>query len=241
MPSRSASNTRRPLRIAVAQPAVTPYDLAANVTAHAAVVLEGLADVVVFPEMSLTGYHLDAAPVSRDDPALAPLVAACAHSGATALVGAPVEADDAVYIGVLAIDGTGAVIAYRKMWLGDEEARRFAAGTRPASVEVAGWRLGLAVCKDTGVPEHQRQTVAIGIDAYVAGTVMLPQERPEQDRRGSSISADYRIPVALASFAGPTGAGYDVTAGCSAIWSPSGDILEQVGAATGLVAAAVLE
>ncbi len=125
-----------PVRIAVAQPAIAPYDVTANVTAHVAVVLANRADVVVFPEMSLTGYHLDAAPVSVDDPALAPLVSACRRTGTTALVGAPVR-DGAEFIAVLAVDGDGVTVAYRKMWLGDEEAGRFTAGAVPAVVQVA--------------------------------------------------------------------------------------------------------
>lgn len=235
----TAGAGRAPLRIAVAQPSITPDDRPANVAAHAAVVQENPADVLVFPEMSLTGYYLDAPPVATDDRALAPLVAACARTGATALVGAPVQ-DAADFIAVLAVDSTGVTVAYRKMWLGVEEAGRFAAGTQPAVVAILAWRLGLAVCKDTGVPEHQRQTVALGVDAYVAGAVMLPAERAEQDRRGSSIARTHGTVVALASFAGPTGAGYDATAGCSAIWSPTGEVLEQAGAATDLVATAVL-
>lgn len=69
---------------------------------------------------------------------------------------------------------------------------------------------------------------------------MLPQERAEQGRRGSSIAAVHGIPVGLASFAGPTGAGYDWTAGHSAIWSHSGAVLGQLGEAPGLVTTAVL-
>ena len=50
--------------------------------------------------------------------------------------------------------GTGATVAYHKMWLGTAEADRFTPGSKPAVLEVDGWRLGLAVCKDTGVPRH---------------------------------------------------------------------------------------
>lgn len=49
------------------------------------------ARVVVFPELSLTGYELDAHAVAVDDIALAPLVEACAATDALALVGAPVQ------------------------------------------------------------------------------------------------------------------------------------------------------
>lgn len=47
---------REPLPIAVAQPLCVPYDVAANAAAHAAAVRSAGARVVVFPELSLTGY-----------------------------------------------------------------------------------------------------------------------------------------------------------------------------------------
>ncbi|MBY8850513.1 hypothetical protein [Saccharothrix longispora] len=47
--------------------------------AHAEAVRAARARVVVFPELSLTGYHFDAPVVSPDAPA--PLVAACAETG----------------------------------------------------------------------------------------------------------------------------------------------------------------
>jgi len=58
----------------------------------------------------------------------------------------------------LAIDATGVRVAYRKMWLGDEEAGRFTPGPEAAVLTVDGWRLGLAICKDTGVPQHAADT-----------------------------------------------------------------------------------
>ena len=63
-----------------------------------------------------------------------------ASGRALALVGAPVQDGDQVFIAVLAIDGSGATVAYRKMWLGEEESRRFTPGPRPAAITVDGWR-----------------------------------------------------------------------------------------------------
>jgi predicted amidohydrolase len=134
---------REPLVVAVAQPPCLAHDVAANARAHAAAIRApeaAGARVVVFPELSLTGYELDAAPVDPGDERLQPLIQACADTGATAIVGAPVSdnsnksADNSKnndnsktirkgkagrdFIGVLAIDGHGASVAYRKMWLG---------------------------------------------------------------------------------------------------------------------------
>jgi predicted amidohydrolase len=94
---------REPLTIAVAQPTIVSYDVAANALTHAATIRAAGARVVVFPELSLTGYELDAPAVSPDDPRLAPVVAACAETGSLALVGAPVEgAAGRPHIGMLA-------------------------------------------------------------------------------------------------------------------------------------------
>jgi predicted amidohydrolase len=251
---------REPLMVAVAQPPCVAHDVAANARAHAAAIrAPGAAGarVVVFPELSLTGYELDAAPVDPGDERLQPIIRACADTGATAIVGAPVTdnskktADDSnktdnskimrkgdpgpVFIAVLAVDGQGASVAYRKMWLGEEEAARFSPGPEPRLITVGGWRLGLAVCKDTGVPQHAADTAALDIDAYLAGTVKHDHEAELQHERARGIARQYRIWVAVASFAGPTGGGYGQTAGRSGIWAPDGALVTGTGPQPGEV------
>jgi hypothetical protein len=44
----------------------------------------------------------------------------------------------------------------------------------------------------------------------------------------------------FASFAGPTGGGYDRTAGTSTIWSPSGSVLARAGTEPGDLARATI-
>src|SRR5262245_56978399 len=162
--------SRAPFVLAVAQPQIVSFDIAANSATHADAVRAAAARVVVFPELSLTGYELDAPALAPADPRLAPIVDACAAPGSTALGGAPVAGEDGGRsIGMLAIDGSGVAVAYRKVWLGGAEPEHVRPGRGPAVLEVDGWRLGLAICKDTGVPAHAAATAALGMDAYVAG------------------------------------------------------------------------
>jgi predicted amidohydrolase len=232
---------RGPLTIAVAQPPCAPYDVAANALTHAAAVRSAGARVVVFPELSLTGYELDAPAVTVEDRRLAPVVRACAESGAVALVGAPVHGDAGTSgIAVLAVDGGGLTVAYRKMWLGGAETGRFTPGGAPAVLDVDGWRLGLAVCKDTGVPRHASDTAALGIDAYVAGVLDSAEQTGIQDERARRVAADHRVWVAIASFAGSTGGGYADAAGRSRIWDPAGVVVAGAGPEPGAVVRATL-
>jgi predicted amidohydrolase len=223
---------RDPLTIAVAQPVSVKDDVAANAVAHASAIRKASARVVVFPELSLTGYYLDAPVIALADDRMAPVIEACAATGSIALAGAPIEGD---YIAMLAIDGTGVTVAYRKMWPGDEEAKRFIPGTKPSVLEVDGWRLGLAICRDTGIAQHADDTAALGIDAYVAGTVKLPSESAMQDERAQRVAVKHGVWVAIASGARPAGGGFTSTAGRSGIWRPGGALVTQAGAEPGEV------
>ena len=227
--------------MAAAQPLCISYDAAANARAHATAVRSAAARVVVFPEMSLTGYELDAPVLAVDDPRLAPLVEACADTGALALAGAPVAGTDGrAHIGVLVVTGTGATVGYHKMWLGPAEADRFTPGSDPAVLDVDGWRLGLAVCKDTGIPRHAADTAAAGIDVYVAGVLEHVQDAAVPDDRARRVAADHGVPVVIASFAGSTGGGYVETAGGSGIWAADGEVLTRVGPEIGAIARVTL-
>jgi predicted amidohydrolase len=226
--------------VAAVQPLCEAQDVEANARTHADLVRAAAARVVVFPEMSLTGYELGTPVVATDDPRLGPLVDACAETGTLALVGAPVATEAGDHIAVLAVDGDGAAIAYRKMWLGDAEAVRFTPGDEPAVVEVDGWRLGLAVCKDTGIPEHAAATAALGIDAYVAGVLDSADDAAIQDERARRVAADHHVWVVVASFAGSTGGGYEDAAARSRIWSPDGVVVARAGRETGGMARALL-
>jgi len=226
----------RSLIVAVAQPHVVPLDVAANANSHAAAVRAAKSRVVIFPELSLTGYELDAPLLGEDDRRLAPLIDACAATGTIALAGAPVAGP---YIAMLAIDGDGARIVYRKQHPHSSEAP-FRPGPGPEVIEVDGWRLGLAICRDTRIGEHAGDTAALGIDAYVGGTVDHQGDEAVLADRARLISTTHGVWVAFASFAGPTGGGFDRTAGRSGIWTPQGSVAARAGRTPGEMARATL-
>jgi predicted amidohydrolase len=107
-------------------------------------------------------------------------------------------------------------------------------------IEVDGWRLGLAICKDTGIPQHAADTAALGIDAYVAGVLESEDDAAVPEERARRIANDHGVPVAVASFAGSTGGGYAEAAGRSGIWAADGVAIARAGPETGDIARATL-
>ncbi|WP_433174699.1 carbon-nitrogen hydrolase family protein [Actinoallomurus sp. CA-150999] len=228
--------------VAVAQPACVDLDVALNAGRQAGVVQRAGARLVVFPELSLTGYDLAAPAVAVDDSRLDPIRAACGSANAIALVGAPVREDDGrEYIATLAVTGESTTVAYRKMHLHGEEVRRFTPGEKPEVLEIDGWRLGLAICRDAAVPQHAADTAALTIDAYVASTLYGAGQEQATRRDGHmrDRAAAHGVWVVLSTAAGSSGE-YRETSGGSGVWAPDGDVFIQAGAEPEAVVTATL-
>lgn len=137
--------------------------VARNVAAHAELVEKAHADgarLVLFPELSLTGYELDSfdAPehagersawLTDGDTRLQPLRDACASTGTTAVIGAGWrEADGTPRLASLIVGPDGSLRPAFKTHLHGAEREVFVAGNGPEIMEVDGWRVALAVCAD---------------------------------------------------------------------------------------------
>lgn len=200
------------------------------------------ARLVVFPELSLSGYHFDTEPVALNSPELDVIVDACTEEHSIALVGAPVESSAAgKHIAMLRVDASGVSIAYRKRWLGDPEHAHFIPGDGPTVLEVDTWRIGLGICEDTGVSAHVNGVAALTVDLYVAGVLHHDHELEEQEERAVRIAKACQSYVAFASFAGSTGEGFDVAAGTSAIWDAQGQLLDRATDRPGAIVQASIE
>ncbi len=233
---------RQTLTIAVAQPASVLYDVDFNMQRHAEAIKEAEARVVVFPELSITGYAIDVRPIDPNDERLAPIVRACDELGTVALVGAPtLGVAGATHISMLRVNGDGVSCVYNKIWLGGEEPISFSPGACARVITVDGWRLGLAICKDTGIEEHASATAALGMDVYVAGVCETEDDRHVQPSRAARVIQDHRVWVATASFAGATGGGFTETAGRSAIWRADGTPATELDREPGQVASTTLQ
>lgn len=219
------------LRVAVAQPLVILGDLSATAAAHVQAIELAHARLVVFPELSLTGYVLDAAPVALDDPCWDLIASACSALGTTALVGAPVDEGGRRSIAVVAVDGSGVRVVYRKAHLHGAENGAFHPGPGATVIDIDGWRVGLAVCRDTGIGEHTAATAALGVDLYAAGVIDEPAALAIIRSRAVANAKACGAAVAVASAAGAVGPrhGFPETAGGSAIHAADGSLLQAAG------------
>ncbi len=147
------------MKIALAQLNPTVGDLPGNAARIARAIDDARArgaDLVVFPELVVCGYP------PRDLLGAEGFVRACADAadavgrertrGLTAVIGTPLEAEGRVHNGLAVYRDGERVATYAKRLLPSydvfDEDRYFEPGDRPGVVEVAGRRVGLAVCED---------------------------------------------------------------------------------------------
>jgi predicted amidohydrolase len=225
-------------RIAVAQLTSVPGDVPANVAAHVALIADAAADgadVVVFPELSLTGYELAA--IEQDpgltlasaDPRLQPLIDACRSGGLIAVVGAPVDEDGTRLLAAVVLDGDGVREIYGKRHVHSSESHLFTPGDRGVTLDIGGCRLALAVCADSGFPEHAAGCRAAGADAYLVGAFHVDDEDAIAAERMAARARDCGLWVALAEHAGDTGTGAGDACGGSGFWAPGGALVTRLG------------
>jgi NAD+ synthase (glutamine-hydrolysing) len=132
------------------------------------------ADVIVFPELSITGYPPEDL-LFR--PRFIELVEQAVEqisreiSGIVAIVGYPSRDGEALY-NVAAVIQQGTVIAgYRKQHLPNysvfDEKRYFTAGDAPCVVTIKGIPVGITICEDIWEPGPARQAAAAGASLLV--------------------------------------------------------------------------
>ncbi len=218
------------LRVAIAQVRSSPVDVRANAAASArtiADVRERGAELVVFPELSLTGYELPRLATMADawlephDARLEPIRRACVAARVTAVLGAPMRVDDGTRrIAALIVDPTGAVQVSFKEHLHGSEVTTFQPGTPAAPFLIGSWRVAVAVCFDAARPRHAENAALAGADLYLVSALYVTGEEHRADLHLGARAMDHRMFAALANHAGTTGG--HVSCGGSGVWSPSG-------------------
>ena len=136
----------------------------------------GDADLVVFPELFLTGYNigddLQRLALRPDDARLTPLVEACRRTGTHVIVGAPfAEREGVTYNAACCIDGDGRVLWVCKRALPTfttfREGLFFRSGPAQPVWHTALGALGVHICYDLYFPEFQKRQVLDGADVLV--------------------------------------------------------------------------
>lgn len=140
------------------------------------------ADLLVCPEMFLTGYNIGARAARalaqmRNGPAAIEIASIAQAAGLAILYGYPERsADEQIYNSVQLIDANGRSLCnYRKTHLyGDLDKSMFAVAEEHFPiVDFKGWKLGFLICYDVEFPENTRRLALAGAELILVPTANM--------------------------------------------------------------------
>jgi NAD+ synthase (glutamine-hydrolysing) len=204
-----------PLKIALAQVDL----LVGDVRGNAAAVVAGArrardehgADLVLFPELALSGYPPEDLLFHRGfrRQVEAGLAQVCAEAGdASVMLGFPEYTGAGIYNSAALIAGGEIVAIHRKAELPNykvfDEKRYFHAGTQPTVAECRGFKVGLLICEDIWEPQAAQLARAAGAQllAVINASPYEIHKQREREDIARARARDVGLPLAYVNLLG---------------------------------------
>ncbi|MFZ5790819.1 MAG: carbon-nitrogen hydrolase family protein [Pseudomonadota bacterium] len=224
------------MKVALGQVVGAPTDIAANLALMERLAAEAgrrSADLLLLPELFLSGYNIGATvrelAEPLDGPSATRVGAIAAKAGLAIAYGYPERVPEGVYNSAAVLDRKGRAVAnYRKTHLwGDYERAQFLPGQALDLFELDGLRLGFMICYDIDFPELARGLALAGADALIALSATTAPYPVVARHLIPARAYENRLFVLYANRAGEeSGLRY---AGESCIAAPDGSILASCG------------
>ena len=187
-------------------------------------------DLILFPEMSLSGYHRADArkmALTKNDPSLQPIIDLAKEKSINAIVGAPILLNNSLYIGSFLILDNGKNHLYTKQYLHESEEKFFSSSfDYNPIVTIKGKKITLAICADISHPEHIETAKQNGADLYLASLFFSTNGIPIAHQLLTKYATSYEIGILMANYCKET---WNLTAGGkSAYWNIEGRKIDQL-------------
>ena len=220
------------MRVAVVQTKPVPCAIDGNVRAHETWIKKAAthgADMVFFPELSLTGYEPKAAErlALRADDARLDVFDMLSHAlRITIGIGAPTLGFDGVRISMIVFRPDAARIVYSKQHLHADELPYFVAGSGQVTLPAGSEVVAPAICYESLLPQHCAQAATLGATLYVASVAKAASGLAKTDVHYPSSARRHALTVLMANCIGPCD-GFEA-AGGSAVWDARGELLARL-------------
>lgn len=217
------------MRIGVAQLRPTAGDLDANLAKHDALLKLAIArdaDLICFPELSLTGYEPKLAQrlaTHQADPRLSRLKALADSTAMSIAVGLPTIAAQGTQISLVIFQPGQSPVTYAKQQLHADELPYFVPGDRQILLNLGGHGIAPAICYESLQAFHGASAAALGADIYLASVAKSAQGIEKANLHYPAIAQRHAMIVLMANCLGPCDD--FLAAGQSAIWNARGEVL----------------
>ena len=220
------------MKICVIQARAAKGDIEANIHQHKQKIelaLANGAEMVFFPELSITGYEPTLAKALASDESDSRFEAFQRISDekrVTIGVGMPIKNNSLPIIGMIIFQPGKHAQTYFKKYIHPDEEPFFTGGRESVNIIGVEQNIGLAICYELSVPRHSADALANGAEVYIASVAKTPAGVEKAITTLTGIAQKYNMTVLLSNCVGPT-EDY-VCGGRSSIWNNKGELLARL-------------
>jgi len=220
------------MKIAVAQLKSVPGVISKNISLHKtwiAKAAEYKANLICFPELSLTGYEPTLAQelaMSFDDHRLNDFQLMSNKKDMTIAVGLPLQASTKPSIGMAIFQPNNTCIFYKKQLLHHDELPYFSHGNSQPIITLDHLKIAPAICYESNQESHWSEAVRLGMNLYLTSVAKDKAGVKKAYEYFEKASAKYQTPIVMANAIGPSD--HFISAGQSAVWNEEGQCMDQL-------------
>ncbi|WP_010629864.1 carbon-nitrogen hydrolase family protein [Halomonas sp. KM-1] len=214
------------MKLCAVQYASTTGDIEGNVARHTEFIELAAAhdaELIFFPELSLTGYEPTLAKglaTHPEDPRLEVFQRLSDTHEIVIGVGLPLVTSTKPQIGMVVFQPHSGRQAYAKQRLHDDELPYFSSGEKPMVIETREHRLALAICYESLQPDHVATAASLGADVYLASVAKFAPGMDEAHAYYATFTRSHAMTILMANCVGPCDGGSG--GGRSAAWIDRG-------------------
>ena len=191
------------------------------------------ADMLVFPELSVTGYEPDLAEnlaTNQDDTRLDDIQNLSDRNGITIGVGLPTKDESDVFVSMIIFQPNKERITYSKQYLYPPEEPIFKAGKNPLVLNFETEVVSPAICYEISNKAHCEFAKRNKATLYIASVLSSINGIDADMKKLSDIAKHNDLVTFMANYVGESG-GYKC-AGKSSVWDTTGKLIGQLDSKT---------
>lgn len=190
---------------------------------------KGNADLVIFPELSISGYEPTLAKelaTTSEDKRFDIFQDKSDQNDMVIAIGSPIFNNGDICIGMVVFQPQKKRTTYLKKHLFHTEKEFFKSGQSITNLSIKDSNIGLAICYELSVTEHQKKASDLGAEIYIASVVESIEGIDDSINKMSKTASNYSMITLMSNCIGISGK-YEC-GGNSSIWNEEGKLIGQL-------------
>jgi predicted amidohydrolase len=220
------------MKICVAQTNPIKGDIQRNIENHKKLIVKAVAQkagLIIFPELSLTGYEPTLAKelaITKEDIRLTDFQILSNENEITIGVGAPTKSDSGTCISMILFQPNKPREIYSKKYLHADEEPFFVSGDNFPCLTIKETKIAFAICYEISIDKHIEDAFKNGATIYIASVAKFENGIEKALQRLAHIASKYKMSVLMSNCVGISDGHH--CAGKTSIWNSKGVLINQL-------------